>query len=134
MYLRRKCYSSLYDDLYNDYLYDKYFSDLDDYDYYDQREFAMSPAEMAKLLYREKRGVLGKKGAYADKLAQKQVAKLERIADGEAINPKDLSEDANWGIKFATRDNKSEFMRKLKKGSLRDKASYLDRHTRHFMN
>jgi hypothetical protein len=32
MYLRRKCYSSLYDDLYNDYLYEKCYSDA--YDYY----------------------------------------------------------------------------------------------------
>lgn len=43
MYLRRKCYSSLYDYDYNDYLYEKYFSDFeDDYDYYyDQRCFGM---------------------------------------------------------------------------------------------
>ena len=32
MYLRRKCYSSLYDDLYNDYLYERCYSDA--YDYY----------------------------------------------------------------------------------------------------
>ena len=134
MYLRRKCYSSLYDDLYNDYLYDKYFSDFDDYDYYDQREFAMTPAEMAKLLYREKRGLLGKKGAYADKLAQKQLAKLENIAGGDAFNPRSLSEGAGWGIEYAAKDSKDEFMRRLKNGALRDKNGFLKRHTRDFMN
>ena len=76
MYLRRKCYSSLYDDLYNDYLYDKYFSDLYDYDYYDQREFAMSPVEMAKLMYRETRNQLGSKGL--DPLFVKQTAAMNR--------------------------------------------------------
>ena len=60
----------------NDYLYDKYFSDLDDYDYYDQREFAMSPAEMAKLLYRETRNQLGKRGI--DPLYIKQSAAMNR--------------------------------------------------------
>lgn len=40
MYIRRKCYSSLYEYDYNDYLYEKYFSDFEnDYDYYDQRCF-----------------------------------------------------------------------------------------------
>jgi hypothetical protein len=76
MYIRRKCYSSLYDDLYNDYLYDKYFSDLYDYDYYDQKEFAMSPTEMAKLLYRESRNQLGAKGV--DPLFVKQTAAMNR--------------------------------------------------------
>ena len=44
MYLRRKCYSSLYDDLYNDYLYDKYFSEEND------KEEAMIDAAIAGAL------------------------------------------------------------------------------------
>ena len=136
MYIRRKCYSSLYDDLYNDYLYDKYFSENDDYDYYDQREFAMSPAEMAKLLYRTKRGLLGKKGAYADKLAQKQVKNLESIAfDSLAINnPRKLSRTADAGIRFDKIENESNKFRRYNKDNLRDKDEFLDRFTRRFNN
>jgi hypothetical protein len=136
MYLRRKCYSSLYDDLYNDYLYDKYFSDFDDYDYYDQREFAMTPAEMAKLLYREKRGLLGKKGAYADKLAQKQLAKLENIAlDNSTINnPRKLSRLADSSIRIDSIDNKDYKLRRFYKDKLRDKNIVLDRYTKRFNN
>jgi hypothetical protein len=136
MYLRRKCYSSLYDDLYNDYLYDKYFSDFDDYDYYDQREFAMTPAEMAKLLYREKRGLLGKKGAYADKLAQKQLAKLENIAlDNSTINnPRKLSRLADSSIRIDSIDNKDYKLRRFYKDKLRDKDIVLDRYTKRFNN
>ena len=135
MYLRRKCYSSLYDDLYNDYLYDKYFSENDDYDYYDQREFAMSPAEMAKLLYRETKCGLGKKGAYADKLAQKQIAKLEGLSNGVVYNnPRQLSKIADMQIESSKGASmNSRRMRTINK-NLRNKEDYLRNYTKDFMN
>ena len=126
MYLRRKCYSSLYDDLYNDYLYDKYFSDIDDYDYYDQREFAMSPAEMGKLFYRTSRDVMGKKGAYADKLAQKQLAKLDGLIDGYAINnPKRLSRMADMNVELGKEISTNSQRMRRKNKVLRNKEDYL---------
>ena len=138
MYIRRKCYSSLYDDLYNDYLYDKYFSDIDDYDYYDQREFAMNPTELAKLLYREQRGVLGKKGAYEDKLAQKQLAKLENMAWSLELDSEALSEEAKSKIAFDrssyNNNRSSRWLRKEQERSLRNKNNFIRRNSYNYMN
>jgi hypothetical protein len=113
MYLRRKCYSSLYDDLYNDYLYDKYFSDLYDYDYYDQREFAMTPIELAKLVYRGERELQGH--GYADILVQKQLEKLENMSYGLEFNPKSLLRDAKSEVDIRKSLSDTRWYRRQKK-------------------
>jgi hypothetical protein len=125
MYIRRKCYSSLYDDLYNDYLYDKYFSDIDNYDYYDQREFAMTPIELAKLVYRGERELQGH--GYADILVQKQLEKLENMSYGLEFNPKSLLRDAKSEIDYREALSDTPWYRRQKNKSLRNKNNFIKR-------
>ena len=122
----------MYDYDYNDYLYEKTFSDAYDYYYYDQREFAMSPAEMAKLLYREKRGLMGK-GAYADKLAQKQIAKLEDRFVGLKpfkASPKTLSREANFNIENDKLNSTDVYYRRGNNRALRNKDRNIEAYTK----
>ena len=84
MYLRRKCYSSLYDDLYNDYLYEKCYSDA--YDYY-TRLFSDDDLTFnfeQRMFGRRNRNKGGKKPSKVTSNRTKQIASVVKSSSAPA--------------------------------------------------
>jgi F0F1-type ATP synthase membrane subunit c/vacuolar-type H+-ATPase subunit K len=118
MYLRRKCYSSLYDDLYNDYLYEKCYSDA--YDYYtrlfsDDEDYSKQGALIGAgtalgagglvvggdYLVRNKLDKIVKKAAKGEKLSkieEKLLKKVEKSAENSKFVKEAIEEGFNEGI------------------------------------
>ena len=76
MYLRRKCYSSLYDDLYNDYLYERCYSDA--YDYYTRlfSDGGLTFNFEQRMFGKKKRNKGGKKPSMVTSNRVKQIANI----------------------------------------------------------